>query len=172
MILYASLVMGSRSECVTGELREGYSLLGLKIGYSYEYAVSLLGMLSSEALLCYSRLLRIWDNLFPFLYGSMYIAWLSLIFKNTQFKYEKLYLVNLYPLIPMLADFIENYFENALLSEFIISNTLARSSVQIASSLTVIKWSLSMVNYMVVLTGIVILVIRWYRKLEKKSLQG
>jgi hypothetical protein len=100
MILYASIVMGSQSKCVTGELPEEYSLLGLKIGYSYDYAVTLLGLLSQEALNCYSKLLILWDNLLPFLYGSMYIAWISLIYKNIRLKYDKLYPVNLYPIIP------------------------------------------------------------------------
>ncbi len=48
MVLYAWIVMGSQSECVTGELTEGISLLGLRFGYSYESALQLFNLLSSS----------------------------------------------------------------------------------------------------------------------------
>jgi hypothetical protein len=171
MILYASIVMGSQSKCVTGELPEEVSLLGLRIGYSYEYALGLLSRLSPEALQCYSKLLRIWDNLFPLLYGSMYIAWISLIFKNIRLKYDRLYMLNLFPVIPALADLIENYFENALISEFILESTLSCNSYQIATNLTRIKWTLSMMNYLLIVSGIAILVYSIYMK-RKKNRSG
>ena len=173
MILYASIVMGSQSKCVTGELPEDFSLLGLRIGYSYEYAVALFDMLSPEALKCYSKLLRLWDNLFPFLYGSMYIAWLSLIFKNIHSKYDKLYLVNLFPLIPLVADLFENYFENALITEFILTNDLATGGLQIASGITRVKWIFSMTNYGLIISGVAVLIYQRYKKRkENRSRSG
>ena len=41
MILYASIIMGSQSKCVYGELQEENSLLGLRMGYCYESAICL-----------------------------------------------------------------------------------------------------------------------------------
>jgi hypothetical protein len=169
MVLYASIVMGSQSKCVTGELTDEYSLLGLRIGYSYEYALALLGMLSREGLECYSKLLRLWDNLFPLLYGTMYIAWISLIYRNIRLKYNKLYLLNLFPLLPAITDLLENYFENSLISEFISENAIAYGSYQIASGITLIKWIFSMMNYVLIITGLAWLVLNAYRKRKSKG---
>jgi hypothetical protein len=87
----------------------------------------------------------------------MYIAWISLIFKNIRLKYNRLYLLNLYPIIPLVADLLENYFEHALISEFILKNTLAHSSFQIASGITMMKWIFSMANYVLIFSGVVFL---------------
>ncbi|MFC2113068.1 hypothetical protein ACFLTA_07355 [Bacteroidota bacterium] len=171
MILYASIIMGSQSKCITVELPEEVSLLGLRIGYSYESAIALLEILSPEALKCYSKLLRVWDSIFPFLYGSMYIAWLSLILKKIKLKNDKLYMVNLFPFIPLLADLVENYFENALISEFILLQTLNKTSLLIASNITRIKWSFSILNYILIISGIVLLLSKiWKKRNENNSI--
>jgi hypothetical protein len=159
MVLYAWIVMGSQSQCVTGELTESISLLGLRFGYSYESALQLFNLLSSEALTCYSKLLRVWDNIFPFLYGSMYIAWLSILYKNVRFRNVRYKLINLFPLIPLLADLVENYFENALISQFILFNSISPGDVQIASVFTLFKWSFSAINYIVIISGIALLML-------------
>jgi hypothetical protein len=165
MVLYAALVMGSRSECITVELPEGVSLLGLRFGYNYRDAAELFGYLSRDALECYSRLLRIWDNLFPFLYGGMYMAWISLIYKNIRLRSNHLALVNLFPLVPMLADLVENLLENALVRGYAETGQLAKSGITAASAVTAVKWSLSTLNYLIILTGITLLVVeRGFRK--------
>ncbi|KPL11892.1 MAG: hypothetical protein AMS26_19290 [Bacteroides sp. SM23_62] len=161
--------MGSQSECVTGELTEGISLLGLRFGYSYESALQLFNLLSSEALTCYAKLLRVWDNIFPFLYGSMYIAWLSILYKNVRFRNVSYKLINLFPLLPLLADLFENYFENALVSQFILFHSLSPGDVQIASVLTRIKWSLSLINYLVIIAGIALLILNKRGKKRMKN---
>jgi hypothetical protein len=43
MVLYAWIVMGSQSECITGKLTEGISLLGLRFGYGYEFFIRMSG---------------------------------------------------------------------------------------------------------------------------------
>jgi len=86
MVLYAWLVMGSQSKCIS----EGVSLLGLRFGYTYESVIELFNLLNQNSLNCYNKLLKIWDNIFPFFYGSMYIFWLSLIFKNINLKIKTL----------------------------------------------------------------------------------
>lgn len=159
MVFYAWIVMGSQSECVTGELTEGISLLGLRFGYGYESALQLFNVLGSEALRCYAKLLRVWDNIFPFLYGSMYVAWLSILYKNVRFRNVRYKLINLFPLLPLLADLVENYFENALVSQFIQFHSLSPGDVWIASLITRFKWSLSVINYLVIIAGIVLLIL-------------
>ena len=80
MISYASLVLGGKSECFNDQLNEGQKVLGLKLGYSHEYAVSFFNSLDSDGLICYKNLILIWDNIFPLLYGTMYVFWISLIY--------------------------------------------------------------------------------------------
>ena len=160
MVLYASLVMGSQSKCIP----DGVSILGLRFSYDYESVIGLFNSLSSDALHCYNNLLKIWDNIFPFLYGSMYIFWLSLIYKKQQFRYAGLRFINLYPVIPMLADFIENYFERNLIGQFLMEKDVMELNVTIASVATQIKWSLSTINYIIILTGIILLIKRTVKR--------
>jgi hypothetical protein len=167
MIAYASLVMGSQSNCITSQLGAGQALLGLKFGYELEYVHALLSNLDTEALKCYLRLLLIWDNLFPLLYGSMYIAWLSVIYKNTFKKYQ--WPVNLYPLIPVIMDWIENVFEAGLVRSFLNSGVISSDQVHISALITQIKWSASYLNYTLIIVGIILLLIkRYYQRRDQK----
>jgi hypothetical protein len=169
MVLYAWIIMGSQSECVTGELNEGISLLGLRFGYSHESALQVFNLFGSEALTCYAKLLRVWDNIFPFLYGSMYIAWLSILYKNVRFRNVRYKLINLFPLFPLLADLVENYFELALVSQFIQFHSLSTGDVWIASFFTRIKWSFSIINYLVIIAGIALLLLNKRSKKRMKN---
>ena len=156
MVMYASIIMGYQSDCI--ELSDGTSLLGLRFGYSYESVLDLFNSLSLSSLKCYSTLLKIWDNIFPFIYGSMYISWLSLIYKNYRFKNNRLRIINLYPLIPLALDLIENYFENGMLTTFIRLNKVFHVNVKIASIITQFKWTFSTINYIIILVGIILLI--------------
>ncbi len=169
MILYAWIVMGSQSECFKGELSEDISLLGLRFGYSYETVLKLFNLLGSEALTCYTKLLRVWDNIFPLFYGSMYIAWISVFFRNFRFRNPVYKLINLFPLLPMIADLVENYFENALVSQFIRFSSVSPGDVLIASFFTRIKWSLSITNYLIMISGIVLLILNMRGRKKRKT---
>ena len=158
MILYASIIMGTQSKCISAELTDEQSLLGLRFGYDFDDVTSLFDTLSNDALKCYSRLLTVWDNIFPFIYATMYILWLSLIFKKKVFKPQALSLINLYPVIPMLLDFAENHFENALVKQYLDLNTIIELNVQAASTVTQIKWIFSLTNYIIIVTGIILLI--------------
>lgn len=167
MILYAWLVMGSQSKCITNELSNGFSILGLRFGYSYDSVIELFSSLNLNSLKCYSKLLRIWDNIFPFIYGPMYIFWLSLIFKNHQFRNKGLRIINLYPFVPMTIDIIENYFENKIVAQFITTNEVSHMNVKIASMITQAKWTFSTINYIIILTGIILMIIGKLRTTNK-----
>lgn len=158
MIAYASLIMGSRSDCFLSELNEDQTVLGLKFGYSYEDANSFLNSLSEEAVICYKNLLRVWDSVFPIVYGLMYISWLSLLYKKLGKNGKPLLLINLFPLIPMLADWAENSSELFMISNYTATNEISESAVFLSSLITQIKWSLSSLNYIIILTGITLLI--------------
>ena len=171
MILYASLILGSKGECVTSDLSEGVKLLGLRFGYSYDSAAELIRSLDYKSLTCYSNLLKIWDNIFPVIYCSMYIFWISLIFKNFSFKYSGLSIVNLYPLLPAIFDFAENYFENTIITTFLSTHEVPREIVSLASILTQTKWTLSILNYILLLTGIALFLNKQIKR-KTKSRKG
>ena len=158
MVLYASRILGSESNIITSELQDGDKLLGLKLGYGIDYVSHLFSYLSQIALKQYSSLLIKWDNLFPFVYGSMYLLWLSLIYKNITFKKPVLKLINLYPLIPLIADLIENYFERLLITNYLDKGIIQESTVMVASGITTMKWGLSTLNYIIIVIGIILLI--------------
>ena len=160
MVLYASLVMGSQSECIFEGLPDTARLLALQFGYDADTVKALFNSMTDEALLCYSRLLRIWDTIFPFIYGSMYISWLSLIFRKQNWRSRGLRLLNLYPILPLVADLCENFFENRLVVQYLAEGSVADFSVVVSSSLTQLKWTLSTLNYLIIATGIILLVIQ------------
>jgi hypothetical protein len=167
MILYASLVMSSQSTCVSSLLGEGQSLLGLKFGYDLEYANSIFSSLDDNALRCYSRLLSLWDSIFPLLYCSMYLLWLSLLYKRLNKKWSGL--INLYPLIPAIMDWAENFAENSLIKSYLFDASLDVDEVQIASLITQIKWSASGINYVIIIAGIIWMLYRYnFKKKDQK----
>lgn len=167
MFIYASLVMGSQSECVTSRLLENQSLLGLKFGYDLSFVQAIMQQLDEQSLKCYMNLLSIWDSLFPLLYGSMYMAWLSVIYKSVPGALK--WPVNLYPIIPALLDWVENFREYKLVMDYLENQSVSPESVELASTFTQIKWSASFLNYGIILIGITILMINKYRSGKTKN---
>jgi hypothetical protein len=167
MVAYAALVLGGKSACFQDQLPEGFKVLGLKTGYSQAYVEKLFGAMDESGLLCYRNLILIWDNIFPVLYGVMYIFWLSLIFKNTAVINSRFRLINLYPLIPVFLDWTENFFELGLTDNYLAFETVTGSQVQIASIISQMKWGGSTLNYFIILTGLILLIIEWIK--QRKS---
>jgi hypothetical protein len=169
MVTYAALVMGGKSACFQEQLPEGFNVLGLKTGYSMAYVENLFGSMDESGLICYRNLILIWDNIFPVLYGIMYIFWQSFIFKNTSVIHSRFNLINLYPLIPVVLDWTENFFELELTNNYMVYKTVAASEVQVASTISQIKWGSSTLNYIIILTGLILLIIEWVKQRKRKS---
>ncbi len=164
MVSYASLIMGGKSECLEPYLNEGMSVLGLKFGYDYTYASAFFNALGTAGTVCYRKLILIWDNIFPVLYGSMYIAWLSLLYKKVDFKLRALKLINLFPFVHIIMDWIENVLEMNLIGSYLQYSSLDPTDVWMTSIVSSVKWGFSMINYALILTGIVLMLLRSYRK--------
>jgi hypothetical protein len=165
MFLYASLVMGSQSACITDQMGESVSLLGLKFAYDYSLVSDLFSSLDEESLRCYLRLIGIWDNLFPLLYASMYISWLSIIFRKVHSI--KRFLINLYPVVPPILDWMENFMEFRLVHIYLSGEGIDAGMVEWASLITSIKWSASSLNYLLILSGLLIWMYRGYQRRRK-----
>jgi len=164
MVCYASLVMGGKSECLEPFLKDGMSVLGLKLGYDYNYVLAFFNALGIVGTECYRNLILIWDNIFPILYGSMYIAWISLLYKKVNFKYAGVKLINLFPIVHILLDWTENSLELNLIGSVLQGSSLDPTDVWMTSVVSSVKWGFSMINYAVILTGIVLMLLRSYRK--------
>ncbi len=169
MVAYAALVLGGKSACFQEQLPEGFKVLGLKTGYSLTYVQELFGSMNESGLLCYRNLILIWDNIFPLLYGMMYVFWLSLIFKNTAVIKSKFSLINLFPLIPVVLDWVENIFELRLTNNFIDFNTVTETHVRAASFISQVKWGGSSLNYLIILAGLILLMIQWAKQRKENS---
>lgn len=162
MVLYASIGMSAGSALISEELKNMPnlgSLLDLRFGYTYIEVFNLLNALSVRALQSYITLLSVWDNLFPFVYGAMYMSWISVIYRNQFMEDRPAQYLNIYPLIPVTADLLENLFLSRIVSGFLEKGTLISSDVTIASLCTQVKWCLSTLNYGIMAYGIILLIL-------------
>lgn len=167
MGLYAAFIMGGQTETITADIGPEGSVPGLAFGFSHLEIAGFLHSLSTEALVEYWYMLRIWDTIFPLVYGTMYISWISFLLKKTRIRTSGLSGINLFPLLPMLADFTENFYEFRVLQEFVIQKTVNASWVEIASIVNQTKWILSSINYLIIITAIVLYFIQLIHKRKR-----
>ncbi len=160
MVLYASIVLGSKSECFQNQLQEGSQVLGLKFGYTFEYVSIFFNQLDESGLACYASFVLIWDNIFPILYTVMYILWISWIYKSARNAYPQLSLINLFPIIPCIFDWLENILELRLVNLFIAGNDIHNFDVTIASLVNQLKWMNSSAEYFVIFIGLSLIILR------------
>jgi hypothetical protein len=135
-------------------LEKGINTLGLQLGYSHETVHQFVHERNSNQLECYIRFTGVWDTIFPILYGSMYIAWLALLFRS------KVIVFGL-PLIRVLSDWIENYLEISMIQQYLHDGTVNRAMTTMSSTCSGFKWLLSIVIYCTLIVGIILLI--WKR---------
>jgi hypothetical protein len=145
MMLYAYFVLGYFSQCYA--IEDGPNAIGLMFGYSVEDVIYFLSARSKEQLICYSRFIRIWDNVFPVLYTMMHICWIIYLFK----KWKLLIVI---PILHLVDDWAENTVEIMIVEIYLASSNVSESLVSIGSTLTTSKWILSIVIYMIILVAI------------------
>ena len=161
---YAWLVMGGQSECFQNQLEEGVKVFGLTFGLSKEYALSVFQSLNPEGLICYKRLMLIWDNIFPLIYCSMYLFWLSYFLKDILPRSLNIRILNLYPLIPAILDWAENITEVGMVNYFIDNTDITSSLITLNSTLSQSKWIASYLNYSILALSITLFI---YHKINK-----
>ncbi len=157
MIVYAQFVLGHFSKCFL--LVNGHNSLGLTFGYSQSQILSFFNSREIDQLFCYGRFIRVWDTVFPVIYTAMYILWIRFFFKN------KNYLLIL-PLIRMLTDWAENYTELNMLEQYLNTGNISDDTAFWGSGLTLFKWGLSLLIYLMILLGITIRIIPFLKRLK------
>ena len=80
----------------------------------------------------------------------MYVSWIRYFFKN-----NRLFLI--FPILAMISDWVENYIEILMLESYLNSNLISETFVSLGSGINSFKWLLSILTYVVIVFGIIII---------------
>ena len=144
---YLTNILAPFSSCF--KIDAGVNSLGLSFSYSLEMVQKFFESRNQEQLLCYSKFLQIWDAIFAFVYTLMYASWILYFFNNRR-------LLLIIPVLCMIADWAENYFELVMLKTYLNSGLISETIVSIGSGINSFKLILSSITYLIILIGIII----------------
>lgn len=153
MIFYAAVIMGGQSTVITEQLPNDGTIPDLWIGMNMEKLSLFFGSLDESGIQAYRNMLLIWDNIFPLIYCTMYIFWLSFLFRKSETAHK--YALNLYPIVLLITDWVENSLELQLMNQYILEGSMETNLVKFTSMTNISKWSFSAVNYLLILIGVV-----------------
>ena len=126
--------------------------LGTSLGFGQAEVLAFFTERSSEQISAYIAFNQVWDSLFGVIYGVMYVAWVSVVFKPYSLKVG---LLNLLPFGQVLFDWLENVSLAALSNEYLAGGTISSSTALLASTASSVKWVFALLVYGVILVGIV-----------------
>lgn len=146
IILYGQFVLGHFSDCFY--LEEGPNALGLTLGYGLEEVMSFIDLRTNLQLLCYIDFISVWDNIFPIIYGAAHILFFMYFFERWGY-------VIAIPILHMAADWIENWAEIGMIESYLDTTLIADELITLGSTMTIIKWSLSMITYGLIIYALI-----------------
>jgi len=147
MVLYAQFIFGHYSQCFS--IENSINSLGLTFGYSTADVRAFVESRSKQQLNCYIDFLRIWDSIFTLLYTLMNSLWIIYLLR-------KRFFLIIIPLIQMFCDWTENYMEVSMINNYLNSGFISEHLISYGSMLTILKWTLSILTYIIILFGIII----------------
>ena len=124
--------------------------LGTSLGFGQVEILAFLTERSDQMIDAYINFNQVWDSLFALIYGVMYVAWVSILFKPYS---KKVGVLNLLPFAQVLFDWFENFYLATLSKQFRADGTISSSTALIASTSSSIKWVFSLLVYGVILVG-------------------
>ena len=130
--------------------------LGTSLGFGQAEILAFLTERSNQMINAYINFNQVWDSLFALIYGIMYVAWVSILFKPYS---KKVGVLNLFPFAQVLFDWFENFSLAALSKQYLAEGTISSSTALIASTSSIIKWVFSLLVYGVILVGIVMRIV-------------
>ena len=145
--LYITYILAPFGSCF--KIDAGARSLGISFSYSLEMVQKFFESRTQEQLLCYREFLQIWDAIFAFVYTLMYATWIVYFFNNRR-------LLLIIPILCMIADWAENYFELVMLKTYLNSGPISETLVSIGSVTNSFKFILSSITYLIILIGIII----------------
>ena len=130
--------------------------LGTSLGFGQVEILAFLAERSDQMINAYINFNQVWDSLFALIYGVMYVAWVSILFKPYS---KKVGVLNLLPFAQVLFDWFENFSLAALSKQYLADGTISSSTALIASTSSSIKWVFSLLVYGVILAGAVMRIV-------------
>lgn len=144
---------GTAFEVVNSTVRS----LGTSLGFGQAEILAFLAERSDGMINAYINFNQVWDTLFGLIYGVMYVAWVSLLFKPYSHKFG---ILNLLPFGQVVFDWVENFALAALSNQYLADGSFSSSTALLASTASAIKWVFSLLVYGVILVGIVMRIVR------------
>ena len=151
---YLFLVMMSKS---TGfELSDGnIKSLGTSFGFDEADIILFFAARTKEMIEAYINFNQIWDTLFGLIYGLMYVIWVSVLFKSFSHKAG---ILNLFPFIQVLFDWLENYTLAALANQYLADGVFSSVNAKLASIFSIFKWVFSGLTLTLILIGGILMI--------------
>ena len=151
---YLFLVMMSKS---TGfELSDGnIKSLGTSFGFDEADVILFFAVRTKEMIEAYINFNQIWDTLFGLIYGLMYVIWVSVLFKSFSHKTG---ILNLFPFIQVLFDWLENYTLAALANQYLADGVFSSVNAKLASIFSIFKWVCSGLTLTLILIGGILMI--------------
>ena len=151
---YLFLVMMSKS---TGfELSDSnIKSLGTSFGFDEADVILFFAVRTKEMIEAYINFNQIWDTLFGLIYGLMYVVWVSVLFKSF---FRKVGILNLFPFIQVLFDWLENYTLAALANQYLADGVFSSVNAKLASIFSIFKWLCSGLTLTLILIGAILVI--------------
>ena len=130
--------------------------LGTSLGFGQAEILAFLAERSDQMINAYINFNQVWDSLFALIYGVMYVAWVSILFKPYS---KKVGVLNLLPFGQVLFDWLENFSLATLSKQYLAEGTISSSTALFASTASSIKWVFSLLVYGVILVGAVMRIV-------------
>jgi hypothetical protein len=139
--------------------------LGTSLGFGQVEILAFLTERSDQMIDAYINFNQVWDSLFALIYGVMYVAWVSILFKPYS---KKVGVLNLLPFAQVLFDWFENLSLATLSKQFLADGKISSSTALIASTSSSIKWVFSLLVYGVILVGAVMRIVGAMKKRSQR----
>jgi hypothetical protein len=133
------------------EQNSGLSILDLRFGYSAKSVFELFDKIGHIGCSNYLKFTASVDMAYPFVYGLFLSLFISFLFEKAFRKNYEFRMLNLIPLLIVVADYVENFSIIILLNQHPI---LSENLVKIASNATLIKWGAVVFSILVVFIGL------------------
>lgn len=158
--LYLVLVfMGKGAEFAVAD--SDIRSLGTTCNFTTKDVVHFFSIRTTDMIQAYIAFNQIWDSLFGVLYGTMYAVWISVI--CTSFA-QKTKILNLFPFVQVLFDWIENYQLVVLSKQYLATGRVEEANVVLASTASMIKWGCSGIVMLLIVGGLIFRMISGFRK--------
>jgi hypothetical protein len=133
------------------ELSDGnIKSLGTSFGFDKADIVLFLATRTKEMIEAYINFNQIWDTVFGLIYGLMYVVWVSVLFKPFS---KKVGVLNLFPFIQVLFDWLENYTLAAVANQYLADGVFSSVNAKLASIFSIFKWVCSGLTLTLILIG-------------------